>query len=433
MRSIAITSLGLALFVLAPVGSSDPPAGFRALFNDVNLEGWHGNNPHDTNKAPKQKRDEAVAAQQESFKSHWSVEDGVLVNDGHGPYCTTNDDYGDIEFLIDYKTVALADSGIYLRGTPQVQIWDSTEAGGKWDINADKGSGGLFNNSKGVPGQLPLVLADKPFGEWNHLRIFQLGSRTTVYLNHKRVVDNAIMENYWDPERMTPLPARGPIHLQTHGGEIHWRNIHLREIPAEEANRVLRGEDEAAGFSSIFNGKNFDGWTGAVNEYEVRDGAIVCKQGHGGNLYTEEVYGDFVVRLEFKLPPGGNNGLAIRYPGSGNPAHDGMTELQVLDNTADKYSTLDPRQYHGSIYGQVAAHRGYLRPVGEWNYQEVTVEGSTIVVELNGTIIMKADVSDISEFMGNTSHPGKDLQKGHFGFAGHNDPVMFRNIAIRPM
>ena len=139
------------------------------------------------------------------------------------------------------------------------------------------------------------------------------------------------------------------------------------------------------------------------------------------------------MRLEFKLPPGGNNGLAIRYPGSGNPAHDGMTELQVLDNTADKYSTLDPRQYHGSIYGQVAAHRGYLRPVGEWNYQEVTVEGSTIVVELNGTIIMKADVSDISEFMGNTSHPGKDLQKGHFGFAGHNDPVMFRNIAIRPM
>ena len=433
MRSIAITSLGLALFVLAPVSSSDPPAGFRALFNDANLDGWHGNNPHDTNKAPKQKRGEEVAAQQESFKSHWSVEDGVLVNDGHGPYCTTNDDYGDIEFLIDYKTVALADSGIYLRGTPQVQIWDSTEAGGKWDINADKGSGGLFNNSKGVPGQLPLVLADKPFGEWNNLRILQLGSRTTVYLNDKRVVDNAIMENYWDPERMTPLPARGPIHLQTHGGEIHWRNIHLREIPAEEANRVLRGEDEAAGFSSIFNGKNFDGWTGAVNEYEVRDGAIVCKQGHGGNLYTEEVYGDFVVRLEFKLPPGGNNGLAIRYPGSGNPAHDGMTELQVLDNTADKYSTLDPRQYHGSIYGQVAAHRGYLRPVGEWNYQEVTVEGSTIVVELNGTIIMKADVSDISEFMGNTSHPGKDLQKGHFGFAGHNDPVMFRNIAIRPM
>ena len=265
MRSIAITSLGLALFVLAPVSSSDPPAGFRALFNNVNLEGWHGNNPHDTNKAPKQKRDEAVAAQQESFKSHWSVEDGVLVNDGHGPYCTTNDDYGDIEFLIDYKTVALADSGIYLRGTPQVQIWDSTEAGGKWDINADKGSGGLFNNSKGVPGQLPLVLADKPFGEWNHLRIFQLGSRTTVYLNRKRVVDNAIMENYWDPERMTPLPARGPIHLQTHGGEIHWRNIHLREIPAEEANRMLRGDDEAAGFSSIFNGKNFDGWTGAVN------------------------------------------------------------------------------------------------------------------------------------------------------------------------
>ena len=100
MRSIAITSLGLALFVLAPVSSSDPPAGFRALFNDANLDGWHGNNPHDTNKAPKEKRGEVVAAQQESFKSHWSVEGGVLVNDGHGPYCTTNDDFGVTSFSV---------------------------------------------------------------------------------------------------------------------------------------------------------------------------------------------------------------------------------------------------------------------------------------------------------------------------------------------
>jgi len=431
MKSIAIVSLGIALCVIAPV--ADPPAGFRALFNGVNLDGWHGNNPHDTVGVPQEKRGEAVAAQQESFKSHWSAENGELVNDGQGPYCTTNEEYGDIEFRLDYKTVALADSGIYLRGTPQVQIWDFTEAGGKWEIDADKGSGGLYNNSKTVPGRLPLVLADKPFGEWNHFRILQLGSRTTVYLNDKLVVDNAIMENYWDPERMAPLPARGQIHLQTHGGEIRWRNIHLRKISAEEANRRLRGDDEAAGFSSIFNGKNLDGWAGNVDDYEVRDGAIVCKPDRGGTLYTEEEFGDFVARLEFKLPPGGNNGLAIRYPGSGNPAYDGMTELQVLDNTAAKYSALDARQYHGSVYGQVAAHRGYLRPVGEWNYQEVTVVGSTITVELNGTVIVRADVSEISEFMADTAHPGKDLKKGHFGFAGHDDPVMFRNVAIRRM
>lgn len=181
------------------------------------------------------------------------------MNDGHGPYATTDEEFGDIEFLIEYKTVAKADSGIYLRGTPQVQIWDYTEEGGKWDRNADKGSGGLFNNSKGAAGQLPLVLADKPFGEWNKFRIVQLGSRTTVFLNDKLVVDNAIMENYWDKDRKQPLPARGPIHLQTHGGEIRWRNI--RDIPIDEANQRLRGDDKAAGFTSIFNGADLAGWT----------------------------------------------------------------------------------------------------------------------------------------------------------------------------
>ncbi|MBC8357285.1 MAG: DUF1080 domain-containing protein [Planctomycetes bacterium] len=419
--------------VVVNAADSEVPEGFRALFNDENLDGWHGDNPHTTAKAAEGKREEAIAAQQEEFKAHWSVESGELVNDGHGPYATTSDEFGDMEFTLEYKTVAKADSGIYLRGTPQVQIWDYTKEGGKWDRNADKGSGGLFNNTKGAAGQLPISLADKKFGEWNKFQIIQLGSRTTVYLNDKMVVDNAIMENYWDKTRQSPLPARGPIHLQTHGGEIRWRNIHVRDIPIDEANARLRGNDEAAGFSSIFNGNDFSGWTGAVENYEVRDGAIVCKEGHGGNLFTEEEYADFAVRVEFKLPPGGNNGLAIRYPGKGQPSYEAMTELQVLDDTAEKYAKLDPRQYHGSVYGMVPAHRGYLRPVGEWNYQEVTVQGSTIKVELNGSVIVDADVSKVTEFKDDTPHPGKDLKQGHFGFAGHNDPVMFRNIAIKKL
>ncbi|MBI2426026.1 MAG: DUF1080 domain-containing protein [Candidatus Hydrogenedentes bacterium] len=433
MTRLAITSLAIALALLAPVCTADTPAGFHPLFNGENLDGWHGDNPHDTVKAAEGERDAAIAAQQEEFKAHWSVGNGELVNDGHGPYCTTDKDFGDIEFMIEYKTVPLADSGIYLRGTPQVQIWDTTEAGGKWNISADKGSGGLFNNSKDTRGQLPLVLADKPFGEWNSFRILQLGSHTTVHLNDALVVDNAIMENYWDDKRLTPLPARGPIHLQTHGGEIRWRNILAREIPAEEANATLRGDDAAAGFTSVFNGKDLTGWAGDVKNYEVRDGAIVCREGHGGNLFTKDEYADFVVRVEFKLPAGGNNGLAIRYPGKGNPAYDGMTELQVLDNDDAQYAELDKRQYHGSAYGQAAAHRGYLRPVGEWNYQEVTVKGATIKVELNGTVILDTDLSKATDFMANDPHPGKDLKKGHFGFAGHNDPVMFRNIAIKEL
>jgi len=408
-----------------------PPPGFTALFNGKDLSGWYGLGHFDPRKlwtmSPQQraKKREADMAQ---FKAHWRVENGELVNDGRGPYATTEKEFGDIELLFDYKTVAMADSGIYLRATPQVQIWDYTREGGKWNIGADKGSGGLWNNSSGAPGKDPLVLADRPFGEWNHFRILQLGSRTTVYLNDKLVVDNATMQNYWD--RAKPLFPKGPIQLQTHGGEIRWRNIYLREIPSDEANRLLRGKDD--GFKRIFNGRDFEGWDGPVQNYEVRDGAIVCKEHKGGTIYNKEEYSDFVVRLEFKLPPGGNNGLAIRYPGGGvDTAYHGMCELQVLDNTAAKYSKLDPRQYHGSAYGMVAAHRGYLRPVGEWNYQEVTVIGSTIKVELNGTVILDADLSKVSEYMGNRPHPGKNRTSGYFGFAGHSDPVMFRNIAIK--
>jgi hypothetical protein len=188
-----------------------------------------------------------------------------------------------------------------------------------------------------------------------------------------------------------------------------------------------------AGFVAIFNGRDLDGWTGAVDGYEVKDGAIVCKPGQGGTLFTTRQYRNFIVRLEFKLPPAGNNGLAIRYPGTGDSAYAGMTELQVLDDTDPKYADLDPRQAHGSAYGMVAATRGHLRPVGQWNEQEVTVRGSTIRVVLNGATILDTDLATVTTFMADTPHPGKDRTEGHFGFAGHNDPVAFRNIRIREL
>ncbi len=200
----------------------------------------------------------------------------------------------------------------------------------------------------------------------------------------------------------------------------------MREIPPEEANELLKQRDDE-GFTSLFNGKDLTGWTGKVENYEVTgDGTIRCQPHKGGTLYTEEEFDDFIVKLEFKLPKAGNNGLAIRYPGKGDPAYSGMTELQVLD-TPGYPGQLDPRQAHGSVYGMVAAATGYLRPAGQWNYQEVTVKGSTIKVELNGTVILDTDLAEVTEFMGGHPHPGKDLTKGHFGFAGHSDPVEFRD------
>lgn len=420
----------------APGSKNTPPAGFTALFNGQDLSGWWGAgndvnplkylslSPEDLAK----KREASIP----EIEKHWKVANGELLNDGRGLFLTTEKYYGDFELLVDYKTVPRADSGIYLRGTPQVQIWDYTEKG-KFQIGSNKGSGGLWNNSKGAPGKDPLVLADRPFGEWNRLRIVIVGSRVWTWLNGQPTVVGAIMENYFD--RSSPLPPRGPILLQTHGREIIWRNIFVREIGVAEGNAILHERGNEAGFKSIFNSKDLTGWTGAKEAVHIEDGAIVWNAKKGGTLYTEEKFSDYVVRFEFKLPRGGNNGLAIRYPGQGDPAYVGMTELQILDDNyeANTKQKIDLRQAHGSAYGMVAAKRGYQRPLGEWNYQEVTVKGSTLRVELNGVPILNTDLSKVTKYAGNRQHPGKDRTTGYFGFAGHNDPVQFRNIEIKPL
>jgi hypothetical protein len=442
MRNRFRACASLNLIVLATLAASvsrvdaaepQPPKGFRAIFNGKDLAGWHGMPHFDPYKLAAMKEDERMARIEkwtEDAKKHWKVENGELVNDGNGAYLTTDKDYGDIELFAEYKTVPKADSGIYLRATPQVQIWDYTKEGGKWNLGADKGSGGLWNNSPGSPGKDPLVLADKPFGQWNSFRILMVGERVTVYLNGKLVVDHARLENFWN--RKQPLPKQWPIQLQTHGGEIRWRNMFIRDISSTEANEILR-KHGTNGFEDAFNGKDFTGWAGPIDQYEVKDGAIVCKPKKGGTIYTKEEYADFVARVEYRLPPGGNNGLAIRYPGKGDTAYVGMCEIQVLDDTAPQYAKLDSRQYNGSVYGIVAAQRGYLRPVGEWNFEEVTIRGPTIKVELNGTVIVDTDVSKVTQYMANRPHPGKDRTSGNFGFAGHNDPVAFRNIQIKKL
>lgn len=427
---------GLAVATVLQMSSlsaaPNPPPGFVAIFNGKDLTGWRGGDTFDHRKwiaLPEAERAAKDAEWTADMRKHWSVENDELVNDGHGKYATTVKDYGDFELLLEYKTVPLADSGIYLRGCPQVQIWDHTNEK-EFKNGADKGSGGLWNNNPGAPGKDPLVMADRPFGEWNKFRILMVGSRVSVWLNDKLVVDHANLDNYYD--RKVPVPAKGPIELQTHGGEIRWRNIFLREIPATEANSILE-KHGANGFKSVYNGRNFDGWAGPIDNYDVKEGAIVCKPGKGGTIYTKDDYSDFAARLEFKLPPGGNNGLAIRYPGSGDTAYDGMCELQILDDTADQYRTLDPRQYCGSAYGMVASQRGYLRPIGEWNFEEVTIKGPTIRVELNGTVILDTDLSKVTDYLAGHAHPGKDRKSGSFGFAGHNDPVGFRNVQIKSL
>jgi hypothetical protein len=414
------------------VASVEGVSKFTTLFNGENLDGWHGMphfSPIKLAAMTASERQAKIKDWTADAKQHWTVENGELINDGKGAYLVTDKSYRDFVFQVDYKTVPIADSGIYLKANPQVQIWDSTQEK-KFPLGANLGSGGLWNNSKGAAGKDPSVLADKPFGEWNTFAIRQAGARTSVWLNNQQVVDNAIMENFWDRE--SPLFAEGPLCLQTHGGEIRWRNIKIRELSPNESNEILAAR-ESDGFTSLFNGKDLTGWTTAVENYEVVDGAIQCKKGKGGTLLAEKEYADFVARLEFKLPPGGNNGLAIRSPGKGDPAYVAMCELQVLDSEHPKYANLDTRQYHGSAYGMAAAHRGFLRPTGQWNFQEVTVKGSTIKVELNGNVILDTDLSKIDEYLADKKHPGKERKRGFFGFAGHGDPVAFRNVQIKSL
>jgi len=414
-----------------------PPEGFTNLFAGKTLEGWHGRkgtySPYAEAQLSKEDHEKAQADWNADMAKHWSVDTakGEIVSDGHGVYLATEKDYGDMEMWVDWLMVSHnGDSGIYLRSVPQIQIWDP-ENPREVKNGAPKGSGALWNDNADNPGKWPLVKADNPVGSWNTLHIKMVGSRVWVWLNDKQTVDGQILDNFFDRSR--PIRLRGPVELQTHGSEIRFRDIYIREIGSDEANQALEKQVGKEGYKSVFNGKDFEGWGGPIENYEVKDGAIVCKPHKGGTIHTNEEFSDFEVKVEFKLPPGGNNGLAIRYPGTGDTAYVGMCELQILDDTDPKYSKLDPRQYCCSIYGSVPAKTGYLRPLGDWNFEHAIINGHTIKVELNGYTVVDADVSTVKEFMHNSKHPGLMRTSGSFGFAGHSDPVQFRNIEIKKL
>jgi hypothetical protein len=475
-----ITLLALAAMPVSAENNT-PPEGFTALFNGKDLSGWYGWGTKDPTELSKMTPEEQADYKKKSIEgglpegktgpeninAHWKVVDGELVNDGKGLYLTTDKDYGDFELMVEYKALPEGDSGVYLRGIPQVQIWDSTQ-GDPRGLGQDKGSGGLWNNSKGAPGKDPSKKMDKPFGEWNSFKIRMIGERVTVIFNGEKVVDNCVLENYFankkagylafakpvekkagavEEKKDEKLPngwmkdpafPKGPIQLQTHGSEIRWRNVFIREIPADEANKELASRD-AEGFEEHVNGKDLENWQGAVDSYEVQDGAITCKPGKGGDLLTKDEFENGIIRVEFKLPPAGNNGIALRTPLGGHSASDGF-EIQVIDS--DGYNAkqaaagkpgLEPYQYHGSLYHCVGAKHGYLRPVGEWNFEEIEVQGQKIKVTLNGTKILDVDVDTFDRSQ--IAHPPKGLDhtKGFIGFAGHNDPVMFRSFKVKKM
>lgn len=566
---------------------NQPPDGYVALFNGESLAGWigHSIDPKKLRAMAPDERTNLLEANWKEVEQHWSVENGELVNDGKGPYLTTAKDYGDFRLKLEYKTVPNADSGIYLRGIPQVQIWDTTEEAGKWSLGADKGSGALWNNQKHE--RFPIVKADRPFDEWNELDIKMVGDTVTVVYNGQLIVNEVVMENYWD--RASEAYPVGPIQLQTHGGEIRFRNVFLKEIPRKppeagylakdgtpygdgwqqaenievgkplsvasqlrnfdmhttfeldgdspaeiafrsrggkdapalaltassehgvllsdrkegkpytiastvaEASGLKKGEknhlylrvnedhvqawinetpvidtlyphgpqtgsiqfngvqvssafvrDAAAdervetfpggdeGFETIYNGKDLSGWTGATDGYVAEPNVLKSKPGAGGNLFYDQELTDFVFRFEFKLDEGGNNGVGLRAPLGKDAAYSGM-ESQILDNTSDQYADIQPYQAHGSIYGIVPAKRGYLKPVGHWNQEEIVLDGDHVKVTLNGKTIVDANLKEVSKdgTADHKEHPGIKNQAGHLGFLGHGHEIGFRNLRLK--
>ncbi len=399
--------------------------GFYTLYNGHDLRDWKGlvANPVKRRQWSADTLANLQVKADEVMRAGWEAKGEELHFTGHGDNLCSVKDYQDFELFVDWKIEKDGDAGIYLRGSPQVQIWDIART----NVGAQVGSGGLYNNQ--INPRNPLKVADNPINEWNTFRILMRGERVTVYLNGELVVNNVILENYWD--RKIPIFLKDAIELQAHGNHIVYRNIYVKELKPEAAYVAPEAD-----FATLFDGSSLFNWTGNTTDYYPSNGELVVDPTRGGkgNLYTKNEYGDFHLKFDFQLTPGANNGLGIRAPLEGDAAYVGM-ELQILDNSAPIYAKLQPYQYHGSIYGIIPAKQGFLKPVGEWNEEEVIAQGNKIKVILNGEVILDGDIALATKegTADHKEHPGLLNKTGHIGFLGHGSPLKFRNIRIKEL
>ncbi len=356
-------------------------AGYRAsLFNGRNLDGWQVSGCE-----PK-------------------VEAGLLVLGGPDGWLRTDEKHGDFVLELDWRNLKPSeyDSGIYIRA-------EEPAAGkpfpARYQINLKQGGEGNLIGFKNATSS-GLV---KP-GEWNHFKITVIGGTAELEINGQQAWKVSGLE-----------AADGYIGLQSEvplGGPFEFRNIEVTDLD----------------YQPLFNGHDLAGWTGDTNGYAVDDGAIVC-QPRGGRLFTSAEYSDFSFRFDFKMSADGNNGVGIRTPLTGDPAYVGM-EIQVLDDHSAKYEkSIKPWQAHGSIYGIVAAKRGFQKPLGQWNHEEIIAKGRHVTVILNGHTIVDADIDQATSdgTLDGKDHPGLKRDSGHIGFLGHGARIEFDNIRIKEL
>jgi hypothetical protein len=374
--------LGLAaLLVCVASFAAAEDSGYRAsLFNGRDLDGW-----------------QVTSCQA-------GVEDGVLVLRAGDGFVRTNERHGDFILDLDWKARRDSnyDSGIYIRADlpAEGKPWPA-----KYQVNLKQGREG---NIAGLSGTESSGLV-KPH-DWNHFKLTVVGDTAELEINGKKA---------WKTSGLTNVD--GYIGFQSEvdgGGQFEFRNIELVDLD----------------FKPLFNGKNLSGWTGGTAGYQVEDGSLVSLPQGRGNLYTEGEYTNFSFRLDFKLSPGGNNGVGIRAPLTGDGAYQGM-EIQILDDPNEQYKTIQPWQAHGSIYGVVPAKRGHLKPVGEWNHEEIIARGRQVTVILNGVTIVDANLDDATKngTLDGKDHPGVKRNSGHIGFLGHGAKIEFRNLRVKEL
>ena len=411
--------------------------GFVSLFNGRDLTGWKGllaapyDNPHKRALLKPAELEKLQAEADVLMRETWSVDNGVIRFNGKGQSLATMKQYGNFEMYVDWRLLpgAEPDAGIYLRGVPQVQIWDIART----NVGAEVGSGGLYNNQ--THASKPLCVADNPLGEWNSFFIRMVDERVTVYLNGRLVVDNVVLENYWD--RSLPLLLKEQIELQAHGSVVEYRDIYIRELPQAEPY-VLSAKEQKEGFKLLFDGTNLSNFQGDFVNYRAEEGCIYVKsRGDGfGNLYTKDMYEDFIFRFEFKLTPGANNGIGVRTEMGKDAAYYGM-EIQVLDHYDNIYQPgLRDYQYHGSVYGIIPTqNRDCLKPLGEWNEEEIYIKGTYVRVTLNGTVITEGDIKEATKngTYDKNEHPGLFNKTGYIGFLGHGSELWFRRVRIKKL
>ncbi|MDR0870848.1 MAG: DUF1080 domain-containing protein [Planctomycetaceae bacterium] len=376
----------------------------------------------------------------QSAVAGYPVEDGVVVCRKGGNLLTAKE-YGDFVFRFEFALPPGGNNGVGIRAESpdkdaayygmEVQILDNTSP--KYAKLEDAQYHGSIYKVAASKRNAEKNDYLKPVGEWNTEEIIAAGSRITVILNGEIIVDKDIAG--------IDLPSHPGLHREKgfvgflgHGDPVKFRNIRIKEL------NTLTGQEQKEGFTLLFDGKTLSPelWNGDIKGYRVENDVLVCR---GGNILTKKEYGDFTFRFEFKLPPGGNNGVGFRCPAGGG-SFDGF-EIQILDHFDKKYKNKDgsfwlqPYQYHGSIYGTIPANRypdknDYQKPVGQWNYEEVSLKGSQIKVVLNGGVLVDANLDDYKDKDLKDHRPkGLDRKSGFVGFLGHSDPVEFRNVRIK--